>query len=179
MEANAYLDILREEIKPALGCTEPIAAALAVARAREALGAMPDSVRLRVSRNILKNAMGVGIPGTGMVGLEIAAALSCVAGRSDYGLEVLSGADEEDRARARRLAAQGLVQVEPKETDKKLYIEAELVKDAHTARCVIEDAHTHIALVTLDGAVLEQGRTGAQHAGTASCLLYTSDAADD
>ncbi len=168
MEANAYLDILREEIKPALGCTEPIAAALAVARAREALGAMPDSVRLRVSRNILKNAMGVGIPGTGMVGLEIAAALSCVAGRSDYGLEVLSGADEEDRARARRLAAQGLVQVEPKETDKKLYIEAELVKDAHTARCVIEDAHTHIALVTLDGSVLEQGRTGAQHAGAAS-----------
>ena len=92
MEHQHYLDALRREIKPALGCTEPIAVALAVAKARETLGQLPEKVELWVSCNILKNAMGVGIPGTGMVGLEIASALSCVAGHSAYGLEVLSGA---------------------------------------------------------------------------------------
>ncbi len=168
METKNYLAILRAELRPALGCTEPIAVALAVARAREALGGMPDAVRLRVSRNILKNAMGVGIPGTGMVGLEVAAALSCVAGRSAYGLEVLAGAGEEDCARARRLAAQRLVQVEAKETDKKLYIEAELTRGGHTALCVIEDTHMNIVLVTLDGAVLERGQPQGQHAGAAA-----------
>ena len=82
MDHQHYLNALRSEIKPALGCTEPIAVALAVAKAREILGQLPEKVELWVSCNILKNAMGVGIPGTGMVGLEIASALSCVAGHS-------------------------------------------------------------------------------------------------
>ena len=162
-----YLAILEQSIRPALGCTEPIAAALAVARAKEALGAMPEQIQLRVSCNILKNAMGVGIPGTGMVGLEIAAALSCVAGQSSYGLEVLSAATPEDCVRAKALTEAGLVKVSLKDTDKKLYIEAELTAGDHTAVCVIEDAHTNIALVTLDGVVQLQQRAAASHPGGA------------
>ena len=168
MDEQKYLDILRMEIRPALGCTEPIAVALAVARAREALGTMPERILLRVSCNILKNAMGVGIPGTGMVGLEIASALSCVAGHSDYGLEVLADATEADCARARELTRGGLVRIELKDTDKKLYIEAELTGGGHTALCVIVDAHTNIALVSLDGRVQVQSAGGARHAGPAA-----------
>ena len=81
---QSFLEILREELVPAMGCTEPIAVALAVAKATETLGCRPEKIALWVSTNILKNAMGVGIPGTGMVGLEIASALSCIAGRSAY-----------------------------------------------------------------------------------------------
>ena len=80
MDDQKYLSAMRSEIRPALGCTEPVAVALAVAKARETLGCMPEKIVLRVSANILKNAMGVGIPGTGMVGLEVASALSCIAG---------------------------------------------------------------------------------------------------
>ena len=95
------IELIRKEVKPALGCTEPIAVALATAKAMEiaeekcALDAQDwrygngYSLRIEVSGNILKNGMGVGIPGTGMVGLHIAAALGAVCGRSEYGLEVL------------------------------------------------------------------------------------------
>ena len=122
MDDQKYLDALRREIKPALGCTEPIAVALAVVRAREALGCMPERIDLAVSRNILKNAMGVGIPGTGMVGLEIASALGCIAGHSCYGLEVLSGATPEECGQAKAMVGEGRIHVQAKETDKKLYI---------------------------------------------------------
>ncbi len=167
MTAPDYAQILRQEIKPALGCTEPIAVALAVARAREALGGEPDAILLRVSRNILKNAMGVGIPGTGMVGLEIASALSSVCGHSSYGLEVLSGATEADCARARELVKQGLVSVAEKKTDKKLYIEAEVRGGGHTALCVIQDTHTGITQVERDGEVLLHEDASVKHADTA------------
>lgn len=155
MDKQFYIDILRSEIRPALGCTEPIAAALAVARAKEALGMMPEKVELLVSTNIFKNAMGVGIPGTGMVGLEIASALSCVAGHSSYGLEVLSGASNADCEAAKKLVEKGVCTVALKDTDKKLYIEAILYADGHNAVCIIEDQHTNITLVKKDGQVQE------------------------
>lgn len=169
MNFKTYLDALHGEIKPALGCTEPIAVALAVARARETLGCLPEQVDLFVSTNILKNAMGVGIPGTGMVGLEIATALSCVAGHSEYGLEVLSGADPSDCEQARAYAAQGRIRVQKKETEKKLYIEAHACAGGHEAVCVIEDAHTHITHVQLDDAVLEHDDAQTQHPGASAC----------
>lgn len=122
MSAQKYLTVLKSEIKPALGCTEPIAVALAVAKARETLGKLPEKIELQVSRNILKNAMGVGIPGTGMVGLEIASALSAFAGHSAYGLEVLSDAGAEDYQAAKDYASRGVISVFTKDTDKKLYI---------------------------------------------------------
>ena len=93
MDAQTYSDILEllhREVKPALGCTEPIAVALAVAKACSLFRPQqPSQVNVQVSANILKNAMGVGIPGTGMVGLNIAVALAMECGNPDYGLEVL------------------------------------------------------------------------------------------
>ncbi len=168
MSGQKYLDALRQEIKPALGCTEPIAVALAVARAKETIGCLPERVELWVSTNILKNAMGVGIPGTGMVGLEIASALSCVAGHSKYGLEVLSGAGPEDYAQARAYAAAGHIRVQKKDTEKKLYIEAHAYASGHEAVCVIEDAHTHIAHVQLDDRVIEHDSSRTEHPGSSA-----------
>lgn len=169
MDYGKYIHALKSEIKPALGCTEPIAVALAVARAREALGCLPEKLDIRVSRNILKNAMGVGIPGTGMVGLEIASALSCIAGRSAYGLEVLSAAKEEDYAKARAYAQQGVIRVSTADTEKKLYIEAHALAGKDEAVCIIEDAHTAITHVQLNDQVIEHSascaaRTGMQNA---------------
>ena len=93
MNGNLYHDILallHREVKPALGCTEPIAVAIAVAKGCEALRPLqPYRINVAVSANILKNAMGVGVPGTGMVGLPIATALSMVCGKAEYGMEVL------------------------------------------------------------------------------------------
>lgn len=163
-----YLNAMYSEIKPALGCTEPIAVALAVAKAKETLGCIPQRVELWVSCNILKNAMGVGIPGTGMVGLEIASALSCIAGRSEYGLEVLSGANAQDCVAARAYAAKGCIRVQTKDTEKKLYIEAHVFSDNHEAVCIIEDAHTTITHVQLDDLVLEHTEQQAHHPGAAT-----------
>ena len=83
------IEILKLETIPALGCTEPVACALACARCKEELGGVPEHIEVFVSGNIYKNGMGVGIPGTGMTGLPIAAALGAVCGKTEYGLEVL------------------------------------------------------------------------------------------
>ena len=115
------IDLINREVKPALGCTEPIAVALAVAKAVEILADNGTScgnasckawrltadfhIDLQVSGNILKNAMGVGIPGTGMIGLPIAAALGAVCGRADKGLEVLQDVNPDAVARAARTDA--------------------------------------------------------------------------
>ncbi|MDE5623284.1 MAG: serine dehydratase subunit alpha family protein, partial [Alistipes sp.] len=88
-ERQQIIDLIRREVVPAIGCTEPVAVALCTARAAELLGALPEKIAVRLSANILKNAMGVGIPGTGMIGLPIAVALGASVGRSEYGLEVL------------------------------------------------------------------------------------------
>ena len=103
------IELIQKEVKPALGCTEPIAVSLAVARSCEALreiGAEPGSILVEVSANILKNGMGVGIPGTGMIGLHIASALAATCGKSRYGLEVLKDlnpqAIEDAKANAER-----------------------------------------------------------------------------
>ena len=83
------ISLVKSEVVPAVGCTEPVAVALAVAKATEMLGQTPANIRVGLSANMLKNAMGVGIPGTGMIGLPIAIALGALIGKSSYGLEVL------------------------------------------------------------------------------------------
>ena len=88
-ERKRIIALINREVVPAIGCTEPIAVALCTARAAELLGSRPEKVAVRLSANILKNAMGVGIPGTGMIGLPIAVALGALVGRSEYQLEVL------------------------------------------------------------------------------------------
>lgn len=161
------IELIRKEVKPALGCTEPIAVALAVAKAMEILEdrcriSDPDwrmkdcySLRIEVSGNILKNGMGVGIPGTGMVGLHIAAALGAVCGRSEYGLEVLNDLNECSIERAKKMVDDKSVTVGLAETDHKLYVKAYVdSKDGHCASAVIQDNHDSIIETCFDEDVL-------------------------
>lgn len=154
MEFDEFIALIRREVKPALGCTEPIAVALASARACEELrtcGQEPQAVEVEVSPNILKNGMGVGIPGTGMVGLHIAAALGAVCGRSKYGLEVLHELCPESVSLARTMTEQGRVKVSLAETAEVLYVKATACEDGHKATAEISGSHDNIVSVTFDG----------------------------
>lgn len=143
--------LIRRQVVPAIGCTEPICVALAVSRAVETLGehVRPASVTVRLSANILKNAMGVGIPGTGMVGLPIAIALGALIGRSEWGLEVLRGTRPEDVAEGKAFIAEDRIRIELKEdAPEKLYVEAIVTADnGETACAVISREHTRFVLV--------------------------------
>lgn len=167
------IGLIRKEVKPALGCTEPIAVALAVAKATEIIedkcgihephwrNGARFRIRAEVSGNILKNGMGVGIPGTGMVGLHIAAALGAVCGKSSYGLEVLHDLDNASIARAKQLVEEGAVTVAIAATDHKLYIKAvvEACGD-HCASAVIEDDHDNIVETCFDASILSSRQPG-------------------
>ncbi|MCK9450987.1 MAG: L-serine ammonia-lyase, iron-sulfur-dependent, subunit alpha [Bacteroidales bacterium] len=153
---QAYLDLLKSEVVPALGCTEPIAVALAVARAREVLGEKPQVIELLLSANILKNAMGVGIPGTGITGLPIAAALGAVFGKSSDCLEVLKGLDEEAIAAAKAMVAENRVKIALKKDVEKLYIEAICRGlNGNISKAIITTKHANISCVELNDVVLE------------------------
>lgn len=147
------IEILKREAVPALGCTEPVACALACARCKEELGGVPESIDVYVSGNIYKNGMGVGIPGTGMVGLPIAAALGAVCGKTVYGLEVLKEVSVGNNLEvAKELVEQGMVKVHLKEdAPDKLYAEALCHKGNGTVKTVIVHGHTNIVLVEKDG----------------------------
>ena len=138
------LQLLRREVIPAIGCTEPIAVALCVARAKELLGCEPDAITVYLSKNVYKNALAVGIPNTGMTGLPIAIALGATVGKSAYLLEVLRDATPESVAYAKdymlRVPAQIHINYEAPSI---LYIHAEVRKGEQTAQATIMDEHTH------------------------------------
>ena len=138
------LHLLRSEVIPAIGCTEPIAVALCVARAKELLGCEPDAITVYLSKNVYKNALAVGIPNTGMTGLPIAIALGATVGKSEYMLEVLRDATQETVAYAKdymlRVPAQIHINYEAPSI---LYIHAEVRKGDQTAQATIMDEHTH------------------------------------
>lgn len=154
------IELVKKEVKPALGCTEPAAVSLAVARSCEALKNAGykeiESIKVEVSANILKNGMGVGIPGTGMVGLRIAAALGATCGKSVYGLEVLKDLGSNSIDEAKDLDNRNRISILLAQTPKKLYINATVVSDGHSAATVIEDSHDNISSVKLDGEELMQ-----------------------
>ncbi|KWX72441.1 hypothetical protein AMQ84_24510 [Paenibacillus riograndensis] len=148
---SSLLEILHKEVVPAEGCTEPIAVAYAVSLAAELLEEEITSIRLQLSGNIIKNAMGVGIPGTGQTGLPIAAALGAVVGRSHKELEILSNLTKAELKQANALLDRGLLEVELKDTPEKLYIEAKVYSRNHLATAIIAGEHTHIEFLALDG----------------------------
>ena len=163
MDLNRELEIIeliQKEVKPALGCTEPIAVSLAVARSCEALreiGAEVSHLIVEVSANILKNGMGVGIPGTGMIGLHIASALAVTCGKSAYGLEVLKDLDSAAIEAAKAMVDAKKVKVVLADTPLKLYIKAWAYsgsEDApeHSAATEIKNNHDSIVSVVRDGA---------------------------
>ena len=140
---NTLLQLLRSEVIPAIGCTEPIAVALCTARAKELLGAEPDTITVYLSKNVYKNALAVGIPNTGMTGLPIAIALGATVGKSEYMLEVLRDATPEAVAYAKQymLSVPATIKVDY-DTPSLLYIHVEVSKDGHSAQATIMDEHT-------------------------------------
>ena len=144
MTNQQLLHLLRCEVVPAIGCTEPIAVALCVARAKELLGTEPDEIVVYLSKNVYKNALAVGIPNTGMTGLPIAVALGATVGKSEYMLEVLRDATPEAVAYAKdymlRVPAQIHINYEAPSI---LYIHAEVRKGDLTAQATIMDEHTN------------------------------------
>ncbi len=149
-----YIELLHKEVVPALGCTEPIAVALAAARASEELGRAPDKLEVLLSGNVLKNGMGVGIPGTGLIGLEIAAACGAMGGDSKRELEVLEGLTDESLTAARSLVDSGAVSVSQKKIPEILYIEVIASEGEDRVRVIIRERHTFITLVSRNGKVL-------------------------
>ena len=137
------LDLLHAEVVPAIGCTEPIAVALCVARAKELLGSEPDEIRVYLSKNVYKNALAVGIPNTGMTGLPIAIALGATVGKSEYMLEVLRDATPEAVAYSKEYMLRVPAQIHINhEAPSILYIHTEVRKGDQTAQATIMDEHT-------------------------------------
>ena len=144
MTNQLLLDLLRSEVVPAIGCTEPIAVALCVARAKERLGCEPDAITVYLSKNVYKNALAVGIPNTGMTGLPIAIALGATIGKSEYMLEVLRDATPEAVAYAKdyMLRVPANIRIDY-DAPSILYIHAEVRKGDKTAQATIMDGHTN------------------------------------
>ncbi len=138
------LHLLRSEVIPAIGCTEPIAVALCTARAKELLGAEPDKITVYLSKNVYKNALAVGIPNTGMTGLPIAIALGATVGKSEYMLEVLRDATPEAVAYAKQymLRVPATIKVDY-DAPSLLYIHVEVANGDCTAQATIIDEHTN------------------------------------
>ena len=147
--------LLHREVIPAIGCTEPIAVSLCVAKACETLGTLPEKITVSLSPNIYKNAMGVGIPNTGMTGLPIAVALGAIAGRSEYELEVLKDADSSAVERAKSYLESADIKIDiDRQTKQMLYIRVEVAAAENCAVAVIEGAHTNFRLVSRNNEVI-------------------------
>ena len=165
---KAIIDLVKREVVPAIGCTEPIAVSLCVARATELLGVQPERIDVRLSANILKNAMGVGIPGTGMIGLPIAIALGALVGRSEYGLEVLKDATPEAVEQGCKYIDEHAIAIDLKQgIDEKLYIEVEVFASDKRAVAIISGGHTNFVFLQQGDEVLLDARVG-QSAGEGS-----------
>lgn len=147
-EREKIISLIKQEVVPAIGCTEPIAVALCVAKATEILGTQPQKITTYLSANILKNAMGVGIPGTNMVGLPIAIALGSLIGKSEYGLEVLKDCNPEAVEKGKKIVEGNTIGINlKKEIKEKLYIEiiCEAGNDSSTA--IIAGGHTNFVFI--------------------------------
>ena len=152
---DAYVKILREELVPAMGCTEPIAVAYAAALARKTLGATPETVDIRVSANIIKNVKSVVVPHTGgLRGIEAAAAAGIVAGDADVQLEVLSRVTEAQITQMKPYLERAEFTVVPSETDYIFDIQITVGAAGHTAFVQIAGGHTNVIGIRRDDAVL-------------------------
>ena len=154
-EIQQITALLKREVIPAIGCTEPIAVAFAVARAKDILGITPQHIAVELSGNVLKNAMGVGIPSTGMTGLPIAIALGATVGRYEYGLEVLRDVTPEAVEHGKSIIDSGVIDISLNEKAcDKLHIKVLTTADNHTAEVVVAGEHTNIIFESKDGTTL-------------------------
>lgn len=157
------IDVIHKEVQPALGCTEPIAIALAAAHAGRLLGEAPTHIDVAVSDNLYKNAMGVFVPGTGRIGLPIAAAVGAIGGDADAGLEVLAGATPEHVAQAVKLIDAGEINVTRAVTNEFIYVHLMARSANHDAEVMIIGSHTGVTLLKKDGVVLLEKKLGIQN----------------
>ena len=154
---DSYVKILKNELVPALGCTEPIAIAYAAAKAREVLGQMPESIELCCSGNIIKNVKGVKVPNSnGLKGIDVAATLGVVGGCAERELEVLEDVTEADIENTKKLVQQGFCTCTLKEGVENLYIVAKVIAGEHSAEVTIVNRHTLISRIVKDGEILYQ-----------------------
>lgn len=165
-----YVRILKEELVPAMGCTEPSAVAYAAALARAALGCMPEWVRITASANIIKNVKSVVVPNTGgLRGIAAAAAAGIAAGREEKKLEVLSDVTAEQIGKIKALLSILKCTVEQADNGQVFYIGVDLAGGGHTARAEITGRHTNVTAVERDGQVLRQGNGTGSFPQQAAC----------
>lgn len=161
-EREQIIALIKREVVPAIGCTEPIAVALCVAKATETLGCHPENIKVFLSANILKNAMGVGIPGTDMIGLPIAVALGALIGKSEYQLEVLKDSNPEAVEAGKKMIESQCIDIALKENiEEKLYIEAVCAHGNDSATAIISGGHTNFVYISRNQDVLLDNRTPA------------------
>jgi L-cysteine desulfidase len=154
---RSYLNVLKEELVPAMGCTEPVAIAYCAALARRALGEMPRAVEARLSGNVIKNVKSVTVPGTGgLKGIAAAIAAGVVAGDPDKMLEVISGLDDDDRRAIREFLEGALIRVSPADTQRSLEVEVTVIGESSRATALVADKHTGLIRLEKDGEVLFQ-----------------------
>lgn len=154
-ERTRIISLIKQEVTPAIGCTEPIAVALAVSKVTELLGGLPQKMDVWLSANVLKNAMGVGIPGTGMVGLPVAIAMGALVGKSAYGLEVLKDVTPQALEDAKLFIDKKIATIHLKEDiTEKLFIEVVGSRDSDNARVVISKEHNRFSHIEVNGQVL-------------------------
>ena len=173
-ERKRIIDLIHQEVVPAIGCTEPIAVALCVAKATETLGTKPEKINVLLSANILKNAMGVGIPGTGMIGLPIAIALGAMIGKSEYQLEVLKDSTPDVVEEGKRFIEEKRIHISLKENiEEKLYIEVCCEAGDDKAIAVIAGGHTTFIYIERNGEVQFQKQHTASCEKEEECLELT------
>ena len=159
MEKNLrdrFAALIKKEVIPAIGCTEPIAVSLCVAKAKEILGQKPDKIKVYLSANVLKNAMGVGIPGTdGMIGLPIAVALGALIGNSEYQLEVLKDSSPEAVEEGKQMITENRIEIKLKDgITEMLYIEVTCSYKDDLATAVISGNHTNFIYLKKNDTIL-------------------------
>ena len=159
------ISLVNKEVVPAIGCTEPMAVALCTAKAATTLGRRPDRIEVFLSPNMLKNAMGVGIPGTGMIGLPIAVSLGALIGKPEYELEVLKDLTPATLEQGKRYINDADIDIKLKLGNvDKLYIEVVCRAGSDMATAIISGSHTHFVYVERNGEVVMDNRGG--HGGS-------------
>ena len=162
---DGYVAILKHELVPAMGCTEPIAVAYAAAKARDILGRFPDHVVAYLSGNIIKNVKGVTVPNSGdQRGIEVAVVLGCVGGKSELKLEVIKDVTEEHIAKTRELVQAGFCEARLVEGKDNLYIRIEMTAGDQSALVLVEKEHTNITRIEKNGEVLYCAETSKANA---------------
>ena len=154
---DTFLQILREELIPAMGCTEPIAIAYGAARAREVLGCLPEEVLVEASGNLIKNVKSVIVPNTnGLSGIEAAVVAGLIAGKPEKRLEVISAVTDEEKQQIAAYLEKNCIQVRPAQSELTFDLLLTLRTAEHCVKLRIAENHTNIVLIEKDGVVLQR-----------------------